>query len=91
MKLTEKIINERLVEIPGWKFSDDRLYREFSFKDFVIAFTFMIKVAEIAEQRNHHPDWTNIYNKVTIRLNTHAFGGVTDKDFQLAKEINTLI
>ncbi len=91
MKLTEKIIAERLAEIPSWEFSDNSLHRKFSFKDFAEAFAFMTNVAEVAERLNHHPDWTNVYNKVTIRLSTHSAGGVTDKDFQLAKEINRLI
>jgi 4a-hydroxytetrahydrobiopterin dehydratase len=92
MKLTEKIIEERIMtEAPGWKFRNDSLYREFSFKDFVEAFSFMIKVAEAAERLKHHPNWTNVYNSVTIQLSTHSSGGVTDKDFKLAKEINSVV
>lgn len=66
-----------------------RLTREFEFNNFVEAWSFMTKVAIAAEKRSHHPDWHNVYNKVTIHLNTHDAGGkVTDKDRELAAEID---
>jgi 4a-hydroxytetrahydrobiopterin dehydratase len=71
-----------------WIKKDDKLNRIYKFKDFVEAFSFMTEVAFHAEKQNHHPDWTNVYNTVTIQLNTHDAGGiVTDKDYALAEVI----
>lgn len=67
------------------------LVREFAFKDFVNAWGFMNKVALLAERNDHHPDWSNVYNKVSIRLNTHDAGNkITAKDRKLASEIDKL-
>jgi 4a-hydroxytetrahydrobiopterin dehydratase len=75
-----------------WKEENNCLYRSFKFKDFIEAFAFITSVALIAEKLNHHPRWSNVYNEVEIRLNTHDEGGiVTDKDRQLASEINKLV
>ncbi len=75
-----------------WKEENNCLYRSFKFKDFVEAFAFITSVALIAEKLNHHPRWSNVYNEVEIRLNTHDEGGiVTDKDRQLASEIDKLV
>jgi 4a-hydroxytetrahydrobiopterin dehydratase len=65
--------------------------KTFVFTNFSEALAFMVQVGMIAEKRNHHPDWTNRYNKVFIRLTTHDQGGVTDKDFELAFEIDRLL
>ena len=74
-----------------WKEEDNKLEKTFKFKDFSEAFAFMTRVALIAEKIEHHPEWTNIYNKVTIKLNTHDAGDIiTDKDRKLAKEIDGL-
>ncbi|MGH7156753.1 MAG: 4a-hydroxytetrahydrobiopterin dehydratase [Candidatus Saccharimonadales bacterium] len=74
-----------------WQERDGKLYREFQFKDFKQAFSFMAKVAHVADRMNHHPTWTNTYNKVEIWLNTHsADDSVTDKDRTLAKEIDRI-
>jgi 4a-hydroxytetrahydrobiopterin dehydratase len=75
-----------------WIERDNKLKAEFQFDDFISAFAFMTKVAIIAEKYNHHPFWTNVYNKVTIELSTHDAGNiVTDKDHQLAMEIDKLL
>ena len=75
-----------------WHEKDNALYREFAFKDFSEAFAFMARVALLAEQQNHHPRWTNVWNKVEIWLNTHDAGDiVTDKDRKLASSIDKLI
>lgn len=72
-----------------WEEKDNKLQRVFEFKDFVRAFAFMTRVAFIAEKMNHHPEWTNIWNKVTISLSTHDAGSiVTDKDRKLAEAID---
>lgn len=75
-----------------WTEQNNQLYREFTFEDFKQAFVFMSEVAELAEQHNHHPTWTNTYNKVAIWLNTHDAGDVvTDKDRELAQAIDGII
>lgn len=72
-----------------WQQTDNRLYKAFEFKDFSAAFSFMTRVALLAEKNNHHPTWTNTYNKVEIWLSTHDAGDVvTDKDRLLADEID---
>jgi 4a-hydroxytetrahydrobiopterin dehydratase len=76
--------------LPEWQERDNAITREFEFKDFVAAFDFMTAVAKEAEMMQHHPDWSNSYNKVTITLSTHSQGGVTDKDIQLARKIDEL-
>ena len=74
-----------------WKEQNNQLVREFEFKDFVEAFAFMTKVALLAEKHNHHPEWSNVYNKVEIRLCSHDAGNViTDKDRKLAAAIEGL-
>jgi len=75
-----------------WQKKDNQLYCSFEFKDFSEAFAFMVKVAEISEQMNHHPTWKNQYNKVEIWLSTHDEGGLlTEKDLALAKAIDGLV
>jgi len=75
-----------------WKEENNRLKRDFQFKDFIEAFGFMTQVAILAEKQNHHPFWTNVYNKVGIELSTHDAGDiVTEKDHTLAKAIDKLI
>lgn len=75
-----------------WKEEDNKLKRTFTFKDFSEAFGFMTRVALLAEQMNHHPEWSNVWNRVSISLCTHDAGGVvTDKDIKLADEIDKLL
>ena len=75
-----------------WKEENNQLTRTFEFDDFVAAFGFMTKVAILAEKHEHHPDWSNVYNKVTIHLTTHDEGSkVTEKDRKLADEIDQLL
>ena len=90
-KLTEDEIRSRLSEVPGWELAAGKLHREVKFKDFVDAFGFMTSLALVAESKNHHPDWSNVYNRVVIDLNTHDAGGVTDLDFELAAAANRLL
>jgi 4a-hydroxytetrahydrobiopterin dehydratase len=74
-----------------WNETNNKLYKSFQFKDFSEAFSFMTRVALLAEKMNHHPTWTNTYNKVEIWLNTHDAGDkVTDKDRALAAAIDSL-
>jgi 4a-hydroxytetrahydrobiopterin dehydratase len=75
-----------------WQEKNDKLTKSFEFKDFSEAFSFMTRVALIAEKMNHHPEWTNVYNKVSFKLNTHDAGDkVTEKDHKLARAIDKLI
>ncbi|MEN9570276.1 MAG: hypothetical protein RL172_1507 [Bacteroidota bacterium] len=75
-----------------WQHQQNRLYQKFEFKDFSAAFAFITRVALLAEKANHHPLWTNVYNTVEIWLSTHDAGNVvTDKDHQLAKQIDALL
>ncbi|MEQ8583955.1 MAG: 4a-hydroxytetrahydrobiopterin dehydratase [Marinoscillum sp.] len=75
-----------------WKEQDNKLTRTIEFKDFVSAFGFMAKVAIVAEKMNHHPNWSNVYNKVSFELTTHDAGNtVTEKDRSLAKAIDDLL
>lgn len=75
-----------------WKEEDNKLKQIFEFNDFICAFGFMSQVAIIAEKMNHHPNWSNVYNKVIIELNTHDAGNiVTEKDHKLAKAIDQIM
>jgi len=78
--------------VEGWRVLGDRSawYREFRFKDFSCAFGFMTRVALAAETRNHHPEWRNVWNKVEITLTTHDAGGITQRDADLAQDINRI-
>lgn len=74
-----------------WQEQNNQLVRQFEFDNFIQAFAFMTQVALLAEKQNHHPNWSNVYNKVEIRLSTHDAGGVvTDKDRTLARAIDSL-
>jgi 4a-hydroxytetrahydrobiopterin dehydratase len=73
---------------PGWALVDGKLHRELTFADFAEAFAFMTRVALIAERLDHHPDWSNSWNRVTIDIVNHAKGGVTDRCVELARRIN---
>ncbi|TAN11628.1 MAG: 4a-hydroxytetrahydrobiopterin dehydratase [Chitinophagaceae bacterium] len=75
-----------------WKEENNQLIRTFEFKDFREAIAFMVRVAFIADNMDHHPEWSNVYNKVNIKLCTHDAGNkITDKDRRLAKEIDQLL
>ena len=87
---SESEVIPRLVFIEGWTFKQDAIHKSFVFKNFVQAFSFMTSVALVAEKMDHHPDWSNSWNTVSISLSTHSRGGVTDKDLELANIINGL-
>ncbi len=83
-KLSEQEIAAELKKLGGWKVINGNLHRVFEFKDFSAAFGFMTQVAIAAEKMDHHPDWSNSWNKVTVDLCTHSAGGLTKNDFELA-------
>lgn len=90
-KLTEKQVASLLDTLDGWEFSDNALETTFEFQNFKEAFTLMTRIAFECEAQNHHPDWSNVYNRLNIRLSTHDAGGVTEKDFRLAQTIEDLV
>jgi 4a-hydroxytetrahydrobiopterin dehydratase len=79
-----------LAELDGWSVEDGKLHKQFVFADFVEAFGFMTRVALVAECENHHPEWFNVYNRVTVDLTTHDSGGITANDTGLAERMNAL-
>ena len=89
-RIPDSEIESALHNLPGWRVVEGKLHREYVFSDFVQAFEFMAAAALRAEAMNHHPDWSNVYNQVSIKLSTHEAGGVTEKDFQLAMIISRL-
>ena len=91
IKLSESIIEEKLKNLPGWSVKNEKLYKEFQFNDFNQAFVFMTRAAMEIEKMNHHPEWFNVYNRITVELTTHDAGGITDNDVNLARILNSLI
>jgi 4a-hydroxytetrahydrobiopterin dehydratase len=87
--MTDAKITAAIAELTDWKVVDGKLNRAFKFKDFVEAFGFMTKVAIVAEKMGHHPELSNVYNRVVIDLVTHDAGGIGPLDIELAKKIDT--
>ena len=83
-KLTDNEVTDKLNQLKQWTFDGSKLNREFIFSDFNEAFRFMALVALEAEKIDHHPEWSNIYNRVNVSLISHDVNGITDKDFALA-------
>lgn len=88
--LSEAEVQGELEDLSGWSLKDGKLVRELKFPDFVQAFAFMSEVALHAEKMDHHPDWTNVYNRVSIELMSHDVGGISERDLTLAKVINEI-
>jgi 4a-hydroxytetrahydrobiopterin dehydratase len=86
--LTEDAIVEHLPGLPRWERRGRTLHRELSFRDFTEAWGFMSMVALVAERLNHHPDWSNSWNKVVVDISNHEAGGLTEIDFELAASID---
>ena len=89
-KLSEAEIEKNLHGLPGWTSAGGKLHREFKFPDFVHAFGFMATAAIAIEKLGHHPEWTNVYYRVTVDLSTHDAGGITTKDFELALLLDSI-
>lgn len=89
-RLDDGAIREQLDQLDGWELDEGRLHRQLEFEDFVQAFAFMTAVALSAERMNHHPDWSNVYNRVDIHLSSHDVGGISERDFRLARRIDAL-
>jgi 4a-hydroxytetrahydrobiopterin dehydratase len=89
-KLSESDVRSKLQGLNGWTLSDGKLHREYKFADFIHAFGFMTSAAMVAEAMGHHPEWFNVYNQVTVDLTTHDAGGISAKDFELARTMESL-
>lgn len=83
-KLSESEIAAALTELPGWTIKDGKLHREYKFSGFPEAFGFMATAAPTIQKMDHHPEWSNVYNRVAVDLSTHDAGGITHNDFDLA-------
>jgi len=88
--LSPQDLEKALGELPNWSVQTQKLHRQFQFPSFVEAFGFMSSVALVAESMGHHPEWFNVYNRVTVDLTTHDAGGITNLDVDLAKRMNQL-
>lgn len=88
MNMSPNELDTALRSLPRWTVIEGKLHREFRFADFAEAFAFMTRVAALAEAANHHPDWSNAWNRVSIDLVTHDAGGITAKDVELARAID---
>lgn len=89
-RLTEAEAVARLAGLPGWSLERGKLHKAFAFTDFAQAWGFMSAAAVVAEGMGHHPDWCNVYNRVTVDLSTHDVGGLTALDFDLAARMEAL-
>jgi 4a-hydroxytetrahydrobiopterin dehydratase len=89
-KLSAAEATEQLEKISGWILKNDGIEKDFKFKDFKEALVFINLIGNEAEGMNHHPELFNVYNRIHIRLSTHDAGGLTEKDFELAKRINRI-
>jgi 4a-hydroxytetrahydrobiopterin dehydratase len=90
-QLEPEQLTAALAELDGWSLDEGKLLRRCRFGDFVEAFGFMAQLALLAERADHHPEWFNVYNKVDIWLTTHDAGGISQRDIDLAVQINALL
>lgn len=92
MKIMDQYeINHNLEDLEGWEYKDDAIHTFFQFENFKECFSVMVRIAFEAEAQQHHPNWTNVYSELQISLSTHDAGGVTEKDFKLARSIENII
>ena len=90
MRLSDEQIKTELSRLLGWNIINGKLHKDFVFDDFVEAFGFMTRAAIHIEKMNHHPEWFNVYNKISVDLVTHDAGGITQNDIILASTLNSL-
>jgi 4a-hydroxytetrahydrobiopterin dehydratase len=88
--LAPEELNQVISELEGWSIENNKLHKRYQFRSFVEAFGFMTSLALVAESMGHHPEWFNVYNRVTIDLTTHDAGGITNLDVDFAKKANAL-
>ena len=89
-KLDQEQINAEIEKLKGWSSEGDWIVKEFQFETFRDAMGFMVKASYEAEELNHHPNWSNVYNRVKVELQTHSEGGVTGKDIELASRLDNI-
>lgn len=89
-KSTESEIQKALAQLGPWTLADGKLHREYKFRNFVQAFGFMAQVALLAERADHHPEWFNVYSRVVVDLTTHEAGGITQRDLDLAHQMEEI-
>lgn len=87
-KLSEGQIRDVVSSLQGWELREGKLHREFKFENFIDAFGFMTRLAFVAERIGHHPEWENVYNRVSISLTTHDLGALSNLDVELARAAN---
>jgi 4a-hydroxytetrahydrobiopterin dehydratase len=87
-RLSDTEIQTALTQLTGWSLQGNKLHRQFKFANFNEAFGFMTRLALVAEKMGHHPEWFNVYNRVTLDLTTHDAGGITELDVKLAEQAN---
>ncbi len=90
-KLSEQDIEAKLLRYPDWEYYDNAIHAEFEFENFKDCFSAMSRIAFECEALHHHPNWSNVYNVLTISLSTHDADGVTEKDFKLAAAIEYIV
>ncbi len=90
-KLSKQEIEEKLKALEGWEYVDGAIETSFEFENFKEAFAAMTRIAFECEAQGHHPDWSNVYNNLHLRLNTHDADGITEKDFKLAQTIENIV
>ena len=90
-KLSSEAIENELKSLDGWSVVNGKLHKDFQFDDFNQAFGFMARASMHIEKMNHHPEWFNVYNKLSVDLMTHYAGGITQNDINLAKILNSLV
>jgi 4a-hydroxytetrahydrobiopterin dehydratase len=90
MTLEPSIVDIALAELEGWTNDGDAITKTYAFEDFRAAMDFMQRAAGPIDEANHHPEWTNVYNRVDVRLSSHDAGGITDRDINLAKTLDSL-
>ena len=91
IKLSSEDVQRELESLTGWSLVDGKLHKDFEFADFNQAFGFMTRAAMEIEKINHHPEWFNVYNRLSVDLMTHDVGGITQNDINLARILNSLV
>ena len=90
MKLSIEEIEKRLLALPEWNLSGQKLHREYKFPDFALAIGFLAASAPAIEKLDHHPEWSNVYGRVSMLLTTHDAGGLSQRDIKLARKVSAL-
>ncbi|MFT5735164.1 MAG: 4a-hydroxytetrahydrobiopterin dehydratase [Planctomycetota bacterium] len=90
-QLDAAAVESELARLDGWSLDGAKLHKTYTFPDFVEAFAFMTRVAVLAEEQDHHPEWRNVYRTVEVHLTTHDAGGISERDFRLARSMDLAV